>query len=88
MKIKRNYSFRLFAYGKDKDKYQIRMRVTFNGQRIDYSTGCQLSSIDAWDPESELVKSGYIGPKRETSNTINSDLQKIKDQIDTVFKYY
>ena len=48
MKIKRNYSYRLFAYGKDKDKYQIRLRVTFNGQRIDYSTGCQLSSIDAF----------------------------------------
>ena len=88
MKIKRNYSYRLFAYGKDKDKYQIRLRVTFNGQRIDYSTGCQLSSIDAWDPESELVKPGYVGPKKETTSTINNDLDKIKDQIDTVFKYY
>ena len=45
MNIKRNSSFRLFAYGKDQDKYQIRLRVTFNGQRIDFSTGCQLSSI-------------------------------------------
>lgn len=35
-----------------------------------------------------MVKPGYIGPKRETSNSINSDLQKIKNQIDTVFKYY
>ena len=35
MKIKRNAAFKLFTYGKNKDKYQIRLRVTFNSQRID-----------------------------------------------------
>ena len=35
MKIKRNAAFRLFAYGKDKNRYQIRFRVTFNSQRLD-----------------------------------------------------
>ena len=49
MKIKRNAAFKLFAYGKNKDKYQIRLRVTFNSQRIDLGTGCQIALIDAWD---------------------------------------
>lgn len=37
--IKRNAAFRLFAYGKDKSRYQIRFWVTFNAQRLDLKTG-------------------------------------------------
>lgn len=37
--IKRNAAFRLFAYGKDISRYQIRFRVTFNAQRLDLKTG-------------------------------------------------
>lgn len=88
MKIKHNSAFRLFAYGKDKDKYQIRLRVTFNGQRIDLSTGCQINSIDAWNPELEVVRSGYSGPRGETATSINGELHNIKDQMDTTFKYF
>ena len=88
MKIKRNQSFCLFAYGKEKNKYQIRLRVTFCGERLDLATGCQLSSKSAWDHDSESVKSGYTGPKGETALTINNELRNIKDQMDTVFKYF
>ena len=88
MKIKRSAAFSLFAYGKDKNKYQIRFRVSFNGQRIDLSTGCQLSSPLCWDEEKELVKPGYTGPKGETHLTINDELRKAKDQMDMVFKYF
>ena len=88
MKIKRNAAFRLFAYGKDKDKYQIRFRVTFNCQRIDLATGCQVSSPKWWNEENELVKSGYAGPKGESDLTINNELRNIKDQMDMVFKFY
>ena len=88
MKIKRKAAFRLFAYGKDKDKYQIRFRVTFNCQRIDLATGCQVSSPKWWDEENELVKSGYAGPKGESDLTINNELRNIKDQMDMVFKFY
>lgn len=65
MNIKRNSSFRLFAYGKDYDKYQVRLRVTFNGQRIDFSTGCQLSSIK-------------VNEKHPTTSEIS---QKYKERI-------
>ena len=88
MKIKRNASFSLFTYGKDKDKYQIRFRVTFNSQRIDLATGCQVSSPRWWDEENELVKSGYAGPKGESDLAINNELRNIKDQMDMVFKFY
>ena len=88
MKLKRTLSFRLFAYGKDKKRYQIRLRVTFNSNRIDFSTGSQVSSADWWDVATELVKPGYVGPKHETAQSINNELRTIKDQMDLVFKYF
>ncbi|MBR6415297.1 MAG: phage integrase SAM-like domain-containing protein [Bacteroidales bacterium] len=88
MIIKRNLKYSLFAYGKDKSKYQIRLRVTFNGQRIDLSTGFQLDSLDYWDETAELVKSRYKGHKGETGLAINNGLRGIKDQMETVFKYF
>lgn len=88
MKIKRNAAFRLFAYGKDKNRYQIRFRVTFNSQRLDLKTGCQLIDAKAWDDEAQLVKSGYKGPKGETALAINNELRNIKDQMDSTFKFF
>ena len=88
MKIKRNAAFRLFAYGKDKNRYQIRFRVTFNSQRLDLKTGCQLVDAKAWDDEAQLVKSGYKGPKGETALAINNELRNIKDQMDSSFKFF
>ena len=88
MKIKRNAAFRLFAYGKDKNRYQIRFRVTFNCQRLDLKTGCQLVDAKAWDDEAQLVKPGYKGPKGETALAINNELRNIKDQMDSTFKFF
>ena len=88
MKIKRNAAFKLFAYGKEKNKYQIRLRVTFNSQRLDLSTGCQVNTLNAWDKDNELVRNSYRGPKGETASTINDELRKCKDAIDMVFQYY
>ena len=88
MKIKRNAAFRLFAYGKDKNRYQIRFRVTFNSKRLDLKTGCQLVDAKAWDDEAQLVKSGYKGPKGETALAINNELRNIKDQMDSTFKFF
>ena len=88
MKIKRSASFSLFAYGKDKKKYQIRFRVSFNSQRIDLATGCQVSSPEFWDAKNELVKPDYTGKKGETDQTINNELRTIKDQMDMVFKFF
>ena len=88
MKIKRNVAFKLRAYGKDKSLFQIRLRATFNGQRIDFKTGCQLNDKSAWDEGSQLVKDGYKGPKGETALSINTELRNIKDQMESSFMFY
>ena len=88
MKIKRNITFKLRVYGKEKQLFQVRLRTTFNGQRLDLTTGCQINDSEAWDEESGLVKPWYVGPKGETATTINNELRNVKDQMDTAFKYY
>ena len=88
MKIKRNVSFKLRAYGKNNDLFQIRLRTTFNSQRLDLKTGCQINKKSAWDEEAELVKTGYKGPKGETALSINNELRNIKDQMESTFKFF
>ena len=88
MKIKRNVSFKLRAYVKNNDLFQIRLRTTFNSQRLDLKTGCQINKKSAWDEEAELVKPGYKGPKGETALSINNELRNIKDQMDSTFKFF
>ena len=88
MKIKRNVSFKLRAYGKNNDLFQIRLRTTFNSQRLDLKTGCQINNKSAWDEESQLVKPGYKGPKGETALSINNELRNIKDQMESTFKFF
>lgn len=46
---------------------QIRLRTTFNGNRLDLKTGCQINDREAWDEENELVKGWYVGPKNESA---------------------
>ncbi len=88
MKIKRNISFKLRVYGKDNDLFQIRLRATFNGNRLDLKTGCQINDRRAWDEDNELVRDWYVGPKNETAQAINNELRNVKDQMDTAFKFF
>ena len=88
MIIKHKCSFKLFTYGKLKDKHQIRLRVTFNSQRIDLGTGCQIYDLKYWDAKCEQVLDGYKGPKGEDTISINTDLRKIKEQMETTFKFF
>ena len=88
MIIKHKCSFKLFTYGKLKDKHQIRLRVTFNSQRIDLGTGCQIHDLKYWDAKCEQVLDGYKGPKGEDTISINTDLRKIKEQMETTFKFF
>ena len=88
MVIKRSITFKTRAIGKDKNIYQIRMRVSFNSQRIDFKTGHSILDMAYWDDSSGLVKDGYKGPKGETTVSINNSLRNYRDQMDTAFKYY
>ena len=84
----RNIALKLRAYGKDNDLFQIRLRTTFNGQRLDLKTGCQINDKTAWDESTQLVKDGYKGPKGETALSINEELRNIKDQMDLSFRFF
>ena len=88
MNIKHRCSFKLFTYGKLRDKHQIRLRATFNSQRIDISTGCQIYDLNYWDSKHEQVLDGYQGPKGEDNIAINNELRKLKDQMEVTFKYF
>lgn len=88
MILKKQISFKLRPYGSAKTVYQIQMHVTFNAQRMRFSTGCQVDSIDAWDKKNELVISGYRGPKGETEIAINNTLRNERDQMEMVFKFF
>ena len=80
MILKYQIAFKLRPYGKDKSLYQIQQHATFGGERLITSTGCQLRSADAWDPDSQCVKDGYKGPKGETTVTINNALRNCREQ--------
>ena len=88
MIIKRQIAFKLRPYGKDMNLFQIQMHTTFNSQRIITSTGCQINSLDVWNAKDEIVVDGYQGPKGATSLSINNELRKLRDQMETAFKYF
>ncbi len=88
MILKRQISFKLRPYGSAKTAYQIQMHVTFNAQRVRFSTGCQIDSLDVWDKDNELVMSSYRGPKGETGIAINNTLRNERDQMEMVFKFF
>lgn len=88
MIIKHQTAFKLRPYGKTKTTYQIQLHVTFNGQRVVFSTGCQIVAQDAWDTTNQSVFFNYKGQKGETGLSINNTLRNCRDQIETTFKYF
>ena len=64
------------------------MRVTFNGQQLDFATGSILADKEAWDVQTETVLDGYVGPKGVTGVEINNSLRNVRSQMITSFKYF
>lgn len=88
MEIKRNITFKIRPMGRRTTVFQIRMRVTFLSQRVDCKTGHSISDKEFWDDREGLVKDGYSNEKGATALSINTDLRKLKDQMNTAFKYF
>ena len=88
MEIKRRISFKIRPIGKERNLSQIRMRVTFLSQRVDCKTGHSILDKEFWDDREGLVKDGYSDEKGATTISINADLRKLRDQMNTVFKYF
>lgn len=86
MNIKRTIKFDLRQYGKH--LYQIRIRTSFPGQRLEICSGCQISSPEYWDEKYQLVTNDYVSEKGETALMINNVLRNERDKMDTAFKYF
>ena len=88
MKIKHSIKLSLKPYGKEGKLFQIRLRTSFNGMRLDMSTGCQICNQAYWDDSAQFVIAGYKSSKGETSAQINSTLRNAKDQMELAFEYF
>ena len=88
MEIKRKISFKIRAIGKNRDIYQIRMRVSYNSHRIDFKTGCSLVDKSFWNDLEGRARDGYKGPRGETTLSINNELRNYRDQMETTFRFF
>lgn len=86
MEIKRKIRFTLRRYGKD--HYQIRMRTSFHGCRLDLSTGYQISNPCYWNEQQQLITNDFIEMYGETANGINSHLKYLQERMGTAFKFF
>ena len=88
MRMKYALCFKLRAFGRKTTSYQIRMRVSFSGQRVDELSGWNLETPEAWDESGQRVRPGYVSTKGVDAETINQDLDKMREVMDAVFSYY
>lgn len=63
----------------------IRLRVNFNGYRIDIQTGFRVD-LSKWDKEKEKVRNGVFNKYGQSSSDINSGIIEIKLAIQDLFR--
>lgn len=91
MNIKRSIQFSLkqrsYKGEKIKENLQIRMRVSYNSQRLEFLTGYSID-VDDWDAKTQRVKKNRFNKKKESYSDINSYLNKASYEIDESFKEF
>jgi len=91
MNIKRNIVFALESRKKDGkpivDNVPIRMRVIYNGQRIEFTTGYRID-VAKWDSDKQRVKNGCSNKLKQSAAEINSDLLTYYAVIQDIFKEF
>lgn len=91
MNIKRNIIFALESRKKNGkpilENVPIRMRVVFNNQRVEFTTGYRID-VAKWDTEKQRVKNGCTNKLKQTSSEINSDLSDYFAEIQKIFKEF
>ena len=65
----------------------IRMRVSFNSERLDIPMGFSIDALK-WDPESQRVKKNAYSKKKESYSDINAHLSKAYYEMDESFKEF
>lgn len=91
MNIKRNIIFTLESRKKNGkpivENVPIRMRVVYNNQRVEFTTGYRID-VSKWDAEKQRVKNGCTNKLKQTSAEINSDLSNYFMEIQNIFKEF
>ena len=91
MNIKRNIIFSLENRKKNgksvTENVPIRMRVIFNGNRIEFTTGYRID-FAKWDDEKQRVKNGCTNKLKQNASEINADLLKYYTNIQDIFKEF
>lgn len=91
MSIKRNITFSLKGKSKNgikqTESLQIRMRVVFNGLRVDFNSGHNIDA-DKWDNKRQQVKNGCTNKNHESAAEINEHLHIMSDKIEKIFAGY
>jgi hypothetical protein len=91
MIIKRNVIFTLECRKKNNviitENVPIRMRVIYNGKRIEFTTGYRIDA-SKWDKEKQRVRNGCSNKLKQSSAEINSDLLKYYVSIQDIFKQF
>jgi hypothetical protein len=89
MNIKRNIIFALESRKKKGvliiNNVPIRMRVVFDGNRIEFSTGYRIDA-NKWDTEKQKVQNGCTNKLKQSASEINISLQKYSTDIHHIFK--
>lgn len=89
MNIKKNITFQLEKRKKDgiliEENVPIRMRVVFNGTRIEFTTGYRIDKAK-WDESNQRVKKGYSNKLKQSYSEINAELNRLESLIHDIFK--
>lgn len=91
MIIKRNVSFFLEKRKKNGqiivDNVPIRMRVKYNGNRIEFTTGYRID-FAKWDMVKQKVKLGSTNKIKQSASQINADIARYYADIENIFREY
>lgn len=91
MNIKRNIIFSLEGRKRSGvpvvDNVPIRMRVIYNGKRIEFTTGYRID-VSKWDTEKQRVRNGCTNKLRQAASEINADLNRYFSIIQEIFKEF
>lgn len=91
MNIKRNVIFQLESRKKAGvpivENVPIRMRVIYDSQRIEFTTGYRIDAAK-WDADRQRVKNGSTNKLKQSASQINADLNHFDAVIQNIFKEY
>lgn len=91
IQIKRNLVFSLEKRKKEgqliTENVPIRLRINFNGTRLDIQTGYRIDAAK-WNIQKEEVKNGSFNKLGQSSSSINSRILELKVAIQDLFSEY